>query len=118
MKTKKVSIELSEADYEALESISGASGWSMSKVVAQCVRSGMPPSLGKVPEIFHSELLVLNKMGDRKLLDVLEGALPSEKKLSAAHKKANFEALRKTYALRLLRWRGHSIPMPYESMIG
>ncbi|MEM7331930.1 MAG: hypothetical protein AAF490_07555 [Chloroflexota bacterium] len=118
MKTKKVSIELNETDYEALESISKTCGWSMSKVVAQCVKSGMPPSLNKVPEIFHDELLGLNKLDDRKLLDVLEGNHPSNKKETAAHKKANFGALRKTYALRLLRWRGHSIPLPYESMIG
>ncbi len=118
MKTKKVSIELSEADFEALESISKACGWSMSKVVGQCVKSGMPPSLNKVPELFHDELLALNKLDDRKLLDVLEDNLPSKKKETAAHKKANFSALRKTYALRLLRWRGHSIPLPFESMIG
>lgn len=118
MKTKKVSIELEESTYQALQAVADACGWKISKVIAQCVQSGMPPSLNKVPELFHEELLALNKLGDRKLLDVLEGAAPSKKKQTVAHKKANFEALRKTYALRLLRWRGHSIPLPYESMIG
>lgn len=118
MKTKKITIELEEADYEALEAIAEACGWDIGKVITQCVRSGMPPSLAKVPELFHNDLLALNKMDDRKLLDVVSGDLPPKKKLSEAHKKANFEALRQTYALRLLRWRGHSIPLPYESMIG
>lgn len=118
MKKKKVSIEISDSDYEALVAIAEVSGWTVDKVISQCVQSGMPPTLNKVPDLFHRELLDLNKMDDRKLLDVLEGALPPKKKLSDAHKKANFEALRKTYALRLLRWRGHSIPLPYESMIG
>jgi hypothetical protein len=35
--------------------------------------------------------------------------------MSEAQVKADFDVLRRTYALRLLRWRGHSIP---ETMIG
>lgn len=118
MKMKKVSVQIAESDYQTLQSIAKSSDWTIDKVVAQCVRSGMPPSLNKVPEKFHSELVALNKLDDRQLLDVVEGITPSKTKQSDMHKKANFEALRRTYALRLLRWRGHSIPLPYETMIG
>ena len=42
---KKITIELSMGEYEQLEEIAVASSWAIEKVVAQCVRSGMPPIL-------------------------------------------------------------------------
>lgn len=118
MKTKKITVELSMTDYEALSAIADASGWSLAEVLAQCVRSGMPPTLTKVPDAFHDELLALNGLDDRHLLDLVEGKRPSKSAQSDLHKKANFDALRRTYALSLLRWRGHPVPMPYEGLIG
>lgn len=117
MKTKKVSVEIEEADYKTLEAIAKACDMKIGAVVAQCVKSGMPPSLAKVPESFHQELIDMNGLGDLELLGIVEGSAP-KKKLTEAQKKADFDILQKTYALRLLRWRGHSIPLPYENMIG
>lgn len=117
MKTKKVSVEIAESDYQTLEAVAKACGMSLGQVVAQCVKSGMPPALNKVPEHFHDDLIRLNGLGDLELLEIIEGRAPL-KKMTKEQIKADFDALRRTYALRLLRWRGHSIPLPYESMIG
>lgn len=114
---KKVTIEISTSEYEQLIEVAEASSMTLQKVVAQCVRCGMPPTLNFVPDEFHDDLLVLNKMNDKSLLQIVEGTLPVNEKLDAFHKKADFPALRRTYALSLLRWRGHPIPVPYESFI-
>ena len=116
--TKKITIELSIGEYEQLQEVAEASSWTIQKVVAQCVRSGMPPTLNFVPEEFHEDLLALNKLGDKVLLEIVEGTAPLRTKLDAFQKKADFPALRRTYALSLLRWRGHPVPIPYESYAG
>lgn len=118
MKTKTIKIELSVADYADLQDIADACAMSVAEVVQQCVKRGMPPILNKVPDAFHAELLFLHSLKDRQLFDVIEGKLPPKGKQTELHKKADFESLRRTYALSLLRWRGHPVPDPFEAMIG
>jgi len=118
MKTKVLKIELNIADYADLQDIADASSKTVAEIVQQCIKRGMPPILNKVPDEFHIELLLLNGLNDRKLFDVIEGKLPPTSKQTILHKKADFQALRRTYALSLLRWRGHPIPDPFEAMIG
>ncbi|MCP5097942.1 MAG: hypothetical protein GY943_20535 [Chloroflexi bacterium] len=117
MKTKTVKIELSLGEYEELLEIAAASSWTIQKVVHQCIKSGMPPTLTKVPDEFHDELLALNGKGDRYLIQVIDGNMPSESESGQQHKKADFSALRRTYAVSLLRWRGHPV-ISYETLIG
>ncbi len=116
--TKKITIELSIGEYEQLAEIAEASSSTIENVVAQCVRCGMPPTLNFVPEEFHEDLLALNKLDDKFLLRIVEGTLPIRGKLDEFQRKADFPALRRTYALSLLRWRGHPVPIPYESYVG
>ena len=115
MKSKKVQVEIPLSIYELLQDIAQASNWTFEEVVLQTIKSGLPPSLGKVPEEFHEGLLLLNGLGDRDLLCVVEGELP--KGLPQGPKSADFKLLRQTYALRLLKWRGHPIPSPYEALV-
>jgi hypothetical protein len=69
----------------------------------------MPPSLSKVPDVFHDELLSLNALSDKALLSVVDGKWPPPAGKGAVYKKADFISLRRTYALSVLRWRGHPI---------
>lgn len=115
MKKKSVQVEIPLSIYELLQDIAQSSGWSFEEVLLQTVKSGLPPSLGKVPEDFHEGLLTLNSLGDRDLLRVVEGELPSS--MPKGPKSADFKLLRQTYALRLLKWRGHPIPSPYEALV-
>jgi len=106
---KKITLELSTTDYNLLKDIADACKWPIEEVAMQCLKSGMPPSLSKVPADFHDELLGLNALSDQDLMKVADGKWPAPKKEGELHKKANFVALRRTYALSLLRWRGHPI---------
>lgn len=117
MTTKKVQVELPLSIYEQLTEIAGAAAKPLADVIVQCIRGGMPPTLHKVPEAFHQELLALNRLDDKQLLQISEGALPTRSKLDDLHKKADFETLRRIYALSLLRWRGHPVPTPYETLM-
>lgn len=116
MSTKKITIELSDGDYAYLQEIASACAWSVEEVAVQCIRNGMPPTLSKVPDEFHAELLDLNKLGDRDLMRIVDGDWPPSPNASDLHKRADFDALRRTYALSLLKWRGH--PINDEVMFG
>ncbi len=115
MKSKKVTIDVPEHIYEDLKRIAQASTWSVEEVLLQTVRIGLPPSLTKVPEAFHDELLALNGLSDIDLMRVADGNWPEPEKLDTVHQKADFVTLRRTYALSLLRWRGHPVPNAYDA---
>lgn len=106
---KKVTLELSTTDYNLLKQIADACKWPLEEVVVQCIKSGMPPSLSKVPAAFHEDLLSLNGLSDKALMSVVDGKLPPPDMKGQIYKKADFVSLRRTYALSLLRWRGHPI---------
>jgi hypothetical protein len=115
MADKAVTIQLPDSIYVALHEVAGASGWSLEEVVLQCIRSGMPPLLSKIPDNFHAELLALNKLDDRALLKVVEGG--KEFNDSAEARKADLATMRRVYAYALLRWRGHPLPEPGELLL-
>jgi hypothetical protein len=117
MRTKKITVEIPEQIYEDLQHIAEASGWSLDSVLLQTIKSGLPPSLAKVPQAFHKELLALNSLSDMDLMRVADGAWPSATNQDAAYTRADFDTLRRTYALSLLRWRGHPVPGGYDAFI-
>jgi hypothetical protein len=106
---KKVTLELSMTDYNLLKDIADACKWPVEEVAMQCMKCGMPPSLSKVPAAFHDELLSLNALSDRDLMSVVDGKSSAPEEKGELYKKADFISLRRTYALSLLRWRGHPI---------
>jgi len=116
MSEKKVEINMPMDIYANLQQIAEASGWPFEEVVLQAIRTGSPPNLSKVPADFQPDLLALNKLSDQDLLKVVEGDLPGPK-MDERRKKADFATLHRTYALSLLRWRGHPVPTMYEALI-
>lgn len=116
MKTHKVTIELSATDYMLLKEMADASKWPLQEVIMQCIQSGMPPTLSKVPEAFHDDLIFLNSLSDKDLMKVADGNWPEPKNQTELHRKADFSYLRRTYALSLLKWRGHPIS-PEDAML-
>lgn len=115
---QKIEIELPSSIYNQLKAIADSSSWSFDDVILQTVRNGLPPLLGKVPQAFHQELLELNQLTDRDLWRVVEGTLPSpENTAKEEYRLADFDLLRRTYALSVLKWRGHPIPEPYDALI-
>ncbi len=115
MSNTTIRLNLPSEIYEELAMIADISPeMSLEDVVIQTIRSGMPPSLGKVPKLFHDELMPMNALGDMDLLRIIEGDSPLPESDNEMFKKFNFKTLRTTYASKLLRWRGHPVPIPYE----
>ena len=59
------------------------------------------------------DLLKLNGLGDKDLMKVADGDWPVPE-MDERHEKADFLTLRRTYAMSVLRWRGHPVPNLYE----
>ncbi len=118
MSNTTVRLSLPSEIYEELVIIADISPkMSLEDVIIQSIRTGMPPSLGKVPKPFHDELMPMNALGDRDLLRIVEGDWPPPKVRDDdddMFRKFDFTVLRTTYASKLLRWRGHPVPIPYE----
>ena len=117
MEANTIQIELPLDLYKTLRQVSDASGRPFEEVVVQSIRAGSPPNLSKVPEDFQADLISLNGLADQDLLRVVEGDMPDPAELSERRKKADFDTLRRTYALTLLKWRGHPISNAYEALI-
>ncbi|MCB8921854.1 MAG: hypothetical protein H6662_09735 [Ardenticatenaceae bacterium] len=117
MSAKRITIELPDNIFTELAGVAKAASLPVEEVILQSIRTGMPPTLNKVPTAFHKELLALNKLSDRDLIRVVEGELVPKSADDEQHRKADFVSLRRIYALSLLKWRGHPVPMPYESLV-
>ncbi|PID85068.1 MAG: hypothetical protein CSB13_09925 [Chloroflexi bacterium] len=113
MGTVTVKVKIDEMIYADLNQMAEASTWSLNDVLAQTIKAGLPPSLTKVPAAFHRELLSLNSLNDRDLMKVADGNWPVPK-MDETYQKADFLTLRRTYAMSVLRWRGHPVPNLYE----
>jgi hypothetical protein len=111
--TVTVQVEIEEDVYAQLQQMAEASTWTLTEVLAQTIKAGLPPSLSKVPEAFQEELLALNSLGDKDLMSVADGEGFDPSTMDEQHKKADFVALRRTYAMSVLRWRGHPVPNLY-----
>ncbi len=108
-----VQVEIDADVYGQLQQIADASTWGLNDVLAQTIKCGLPPSLSKVPASFHDELLSLNRLSDKELMKVADGEGPAPK-MDETREKADFLMLRRTYAMSVLRWRGHPVPNLYE----
>lgn len=116
MPEKEVTVRLPDSSYQRLQNVAQAAGWTLEDVILQSIRSGMPPSLKKVPEKFHAELLSLNKLDDQALWEVGHGDREYEEETGEA-KQADLGLLRRAYAYALLKWRGHPLPDPHEFLL-
>ena len=114
---EKIELELPTNIHNQLKAIADSSSWSFEEVILQTIRNGLPPLLGKVPHGLHNELLKLNGLTDRELWQVIEGKIPVDADQDEEHRRADFDLLRRTYALSVLKWRGHPIPEPYEALL-
>jgi hypothetical protein len=115
MSEHAVTIQLPDSLYQRLNDVAEASGWPIEEVILQSVRSGMPPSLIKVPDKFHAELLAHNKMDDQSLWEAGQGEWDFAE--ASEVEQAGLGLLRRAYAYALLKWRGHPLPDPNEFLL-
>lgn len=116
MKKQELKLEIPERLLKQLTEIAKASGQDINDVIIQTIKGGMPPSLRKVPNKFHRDLLSLNALGDLELWDIV--AMPQKRNKKKSEEEVadieHFSSLKKAYAFSLLKWRGHPVPSPSE----
>jgi hypothetical protein len=139
MPNQTIPIQLPEAIYQRLQQVAHATHHSIEEVVLQTIRGNLPPSLDDLSPELHGVVADLQHMSDEALWSVAQEPLPpqqwrrhqrllrkgQENTLSAAEHQELAElraavdrfVIRRSYALALLKWHGHSIPTEQDEAI-
>ena len=132
MPNQTIPIQLPEAIYQRLQQVAHATNHSLEEVVLQTIRGNLPPSLDDLSPELRCVVADLQQMSDEVLWSVTQESLPQhqwrrhqrllrkgqEGTLSTAEHKELAElraavdrfVTRRSYALALLKWHGHTIP--------
>ena len=132
MSDQTIPIQLPDAIYQRLQQVAHATHHSIEEVVLQTIRGNLPPSLDDLSPELHCAVADLQHMSDEALWSVTKESLPQhqwrhhqrllrkgqEGSLSTAEHKELAElrtaadrfVIRRSYALALLKWHGHTIP--------
>lgn len=102
-----VTLELPDRLYHRLQEIAEVSQRPLLELLLRTIEEGMPPDVDRVRPQYRDALLALHTFTDQQLMDMVMSPHEEEKQ-------SDWETLRRAYASRLLRWRGHPIPTPYE----
>jgi hypothetical protein len=119
--------------YQRLKRVASATNQSLEAVVFQTIRGNLPPSLDDLGADLRDLVTDLPALGDEELWAVVGESLPTQHGRRQRHllRKAQAEALtvaeqtelaglrhatdryviRRSYALALLKWRGHTLPV-------
>ncbi|HEY7489782.1 MAG TPA: hypothetical protein VIH59_01545 [Candidatus Tectomicrobia bacterium] len=132
MPNQTIPIQFPEAIYQRLQQVAHATNHSIEEVVLQTIRGNLPPSLDDLSPELRCVVADLQQMSDEALWSVAKEPLPphqwrrhqrllrksQEGPLSPAEHKELAElraavdrfVTRRSYALALLKWHGHTIP--------
>ena len=131
MPNQTIPIQLPDAIYQRLQQVAHATNHSIEEVVLQTIRGNLPPSLDDLSLELRCVVADLQHLSDEALWSVTQEALPQpqwrrhqrllrkghEGPLSTAEHKELAElraaadrfVTRRSYALALLKWHGHTI---------
>src|SRR6516164_1206987 len=131
MSMQTLTVELPDALLQRLENLASTTGLPLDAVLLQTIRGNLPPSLDDVPAEYRDDLRGLVKLGDEDLWAVarvsvdprqwhrherlLQGnaaaTLSSDERGQLAQLRAEMDrlVLRKSFAMALLKWRGHDL---------
>ena len=132
MPNQTIPLQLPDAIYQRLQRVAYATHHSIEEVVLQTIRGNLPPSLDDLSPELRCVVADLQHMSDEALWSVAKEPLPphqwrrhqrllrkgQEGTLSAAEHQELAElraaadrfVTRRSYALALLKWHGHTIP--------
>ena len=132
MPNQTIPIQLPDAIYQRLQQVAHTTNHSIEEVVLQTIRANLPPSLDDLSPELRCVVADLQQMSDEALWSVTKESLPQhqwrrhqrllrkgqEGSLAAAEHKELAElrtaadrfVTRRSYALALLKWHGHTIP--------
>jgi len=126
-----LTLHLSEDIYHHLEQVAKETNQSLEALAAQAIQGNLPPLMEGLPEEWRHDLVELQSLDDRALWKVANETIPESQweqhqDLPAQNQEAKLTAdeaakleqlrsitdrvvLRRSYALAILKWRGHSI---------
>ncbi len=131
MAVQPITLNLPDAIYQRLQHVANALNRPLEEVIFQSIEGNLPPAIDDLPSELRHELLTLQTMTDQALWAITKAELPPLqwsrhqvllKKKQAGMLKAEEEAeltglrnavdrfvMRRSYAMALLKWRGHSL---------
>jgi len=131
MPNQTIPLQLPEAIYQRLQQVAHAMNHSIEEVVLQTIHGNLPPSLDDLSPELHGVVADLQQMSDAALWSVTKESLPphqwrrhqrllrkgqesplstaEQEELAALRAATDRLVIRRSYALALLKWHGHTI---------
>lgn len=132
MTPQTISIQLPDTIYQRLQRMADAMNQPLEEVVFQTIRGNLPPSLDDLSPDLRELVADMQLLSDEELWDIAKVPLPPQqwRRHQRLLRKAENETLpvaeqeeleklrtvtdqfviRRSYALALLKWRGHTLP--------
>jgi hypothetical protein len=134
MATPTITLKLPKDIHQRLQSMAQATHTPLEEVVFQSIQGNLPPSVDDLPAEMRGELAALQNATDESLWVIANeappknqwrrhqqllrnnrsrGLKPAERdELNTLRQAADRLVLRRSYALALLKWRGHTLSTP------
>ncbi len=134
MTLQTITLRLPEDSYWRLQRMATALRRPLEEVASQTIRGNLPPAVDDLPAELQNELAGWSSLSDERLWEIARDPLPADqwrrhrrllrKNEAGALTEAEREelarlraatdrfVLRRSYALALLKWRGHTLPIP------
>ena len=131
MAFQSITLNLPDSVYEQLQHAATALNRPLEEIVFQSIQGNLPPSLDNLPADLHEELRSLQSLTDQVLCTIAKRALPATEwqqhqhllekqqttglkpkeqgELTHMREAVDLFVLRRSYAMALLKWRGHSL---------
>jgi len=134
MTLQTITLRLSEDSYRRLQRMAIVLRRPLEEVASQTIRGNLPPTVDDLPAELQNELVAWLSSSDEQLWEIAGAALPTDQwrrhrrllrknetgalneaereELARLRAEADRFVLRRSYALAVLKWRGHTLPLP------
>jgi len=131
MAVQPITLNLPDAIYHRLQHVANALNRPLEEVIFQSIQGNLPPAVDDLPSELRHELLTLQTMTDQALWAITKAELPplqwsrhqvllkkkqagmlnpvEESELTVLRDTVDHFVMRRSYAMALLKWRGHSL---------
>jgi hypothetical protein len=136
MTLQTITLRLPEDSYRRLQRMAIALQRPLEEVASQTIRGNLPPAVDDLPAELQNELAAWSSLSDERLWEIARDPLPADQwrrhrrllrknevgalteaereELARLRTATDRFVLRRSYALALLKWRGHTLPVPAE----
>ncbi|MFZ1465699.1 MAG: hypothetical protein WBV59_22290 [Anaerolineae bacterium] len=133
MTLQTITLRLPEESYRRLQGMATALRRPLEEVASQTIRGNLPPAVDDLPAEFQDELAAWSNLSDEQLWRIALDSLPPDQwrrhrrllrkneantltdaereELARLRAATDRFVVRRSYALALLKWRGHTLPI-------